>query len=1238
MPMGVIQQLYFTHCTYGTSAFERRQGERAAEVAGYDVRASSLQGEELRKRYRHLQPLLVYGLPQFTPFEEKSRLDASTAPRRLFCFPSINGLQVVGQFSYRPADASPQRRPDSRFGHILFSDAGAWSVLDCLQLWGAAWTDRDSPHLPFDLLPLGALSDLRAGAPPAIDDRVLWSFLTTPPEAAFHDPRAVIPSRWKAKPPQERSQLLINLLDDYLSAGCGERRESVLLVVEPSLAALLFYGVARLLPEGNFRREMSFSTYEPETELLRISLAATTLFAPEKNDLSPDRYARAGFVCNTYTGRTSRRTAARRAYPALLVDALLTGGWPQVDRLLSQFQATSPKHPDDLEELSKIQSLVPLVLNPLAALPEQSLGRSELASKYLACAIRQELGDGPACLLRLQELAGTDKHLLLLELLAAEGGAGQSATAVRFLLDSLPDALVPQLLASRWVAQPLKIEALANYVNRNQRFPDRWEQAWQEGAAAARGPAADARALLPAVLARVQEPALRSLCRQELPKPQFTAFLAALAIATRAEAAKLPSVDWGIQNLDADRLYQLLGQYRGELFQACPWRNTSLPERLDALLLDLPNAGAKFSERLEILAAWRDYFPDPGQAEVWLSKWQRVRDLLASLRPLVRQKSGGPAGKLLPRQKPPDYNELGKKLADALWIAMHPDRYRDDEAGSARQACLRSLGLVMLRDPDFLPRDIWTAIANYYRSKQYGPGTWWAPAMKRRRQSGPLIAAGVAGGLVLLLAAVLLLSRGGGDESARRDPPTPVAKQVPKVASSKPPEKAPLPPKETPAQESPSGGAAKENGKAGNEEPKEAAQPPPKPTPAQPPGEPSGSKPGEEQAPRESSAAAPAVEGRPADDNIPPVLYFPNFLDPTGKTDSATLDLTINAKDPKLRLLELDRDPFGKLQSERPGGKENCFKVSLVDHPKVSVTFTVLAGATTNKLQCFPSRKLSEPDKDKFRALRKCCLKVEGKTESQIIALQRPWKRETPLRIDKGCAEVDSHVVADDDDSSRGTLKPSDFELYLDTGKLFMRSGSRDDKRSFPFGPARQPQPTHTVRDLGTDCKYEFDLTLLKTQESYQIRLSAREMLSDKDKEKKRQARTIEPNQDVDLVGELDKLCKARAQADKVQNWDIEPAKKALEELAKVLGEDPRQSSEGTTSKNDFKEKSGKSREQTAKELKDRADRRITALTQLQDIDRISAVLYRMVDVSRDGKVVERIRVDTVIIEEEKKR
>jgi hypothetical protein len=145
-------------------------------------------------------------------------------------------------------------------------------------------------------------------------------------------------------------------------------------------------------------------------------------------------------------------------------------------------------------------------------------------------------------------------------------------------------------------------------------------------------------------------------------------------------------------------------------------------------------------------------------------------------------------------------------------------------------------------------------------------------------------------------------------------------------------------------------------------------------------------------------------------------------------------------------------------------------------------------------------------------------------------------------------------------------------------------------------------------------------------------------MLSDKDKEKKRQARTIEPNQDVDLVGELDKLCKARAQADKVQNWDIEPAKKALEELAKVLGEDPRQSSEGTTSKNDFKEKSGKSREQTAKELKDRADRRITALTQLQDIDRISAVLYRMVDVSRDGKVVERIRVDTVIIEEEKKR
>ena len=53
--MSVIQQMYCTHCTHGSSALERRQGDLAARMLGYSVRAGSLEGDALRQIYRQVE-------------------------------------------------------------------------------------------------------------------------------------------------------------------------------------------------------------------------------------------------------------------------------------------------------------------------------------------------------------------------------------------------------------------------------------------------------------------------------------------------------------------------------------------------------------------------------------------------------------------------------------------------------------------------------------------------------------------------------------------------------------------------------------------------------------------------------------------------------------------------------------------------------------------------------------------------------------------------------------------------------------------------------------------------------------------------------------------------------------------------------------------------------------------------------------------------------------------------------
>ena len=210
--MTTIHQMYCTHCTHGSSALQRREGDLAERTFGYSVRSGSLDGDQLQESYRQIEPLVYYHLPRDTPDEQKLRLCAASAPRRLFYVPSAGGLQLLGQVCYRTTDS--EGRPGSYFAHLVFQDrqgdSSLWSPADALRLWGAAgWMTQDSPEIPFKLEPLGAIADVLSGAPTGIDDNVLASFLREPAESPeFIDPAEVVAERWRTMEPGQRSGMV----------------------------------------------------------------------------------------------------------------------------------------------------------------------------------------------------------------------------------------------------------------------------------------------------------------------------------------------------------------------------------------------------------------------------------------------------------------------------------------------------------------------------------------------------------------------------------------------------------------------------------------------------------------------------------------------------------------------------------------------------------------------------------------------------------------------------------------------------------------------------------------------------------------------------------------------------------------------------------------------------------------------------------------------------------------------
>lgn len=383
--MAAIHRLLCTHCTFGTSELESSSGDNVGKVLGYSVRKSSLPDAErgqLRQVFRAVERLLSYGLPKDATAAHKETLSADTAPRRLIFFPNLGGWQVAGQVSYRTFDTSQPARPGSYFADLIVAKAPdprghdpepAWSPCDVLQLWGvgpdrktqdqAGWWISSEDELaaaesegPWKPIAPPSVAAVREPRPPLIDDEAAYRFLAA--DAVAADP--LVPARWWAMPAERRRELVAHMLQATIQGPARGGRETVTIAAEPSVAAVLFYIVCRLLPR-RIAAGVSFSTYEPAPERPLTGLVATTFLDEEAPtaDLPPE-LAQRGFACNTFRdvsafGRC--QPPPEQGYARRLVALAAANDWVGIDSLLAALDAEGLKAAE-LDRLIEIDHLV----------------------------------------------------------------------------------------------------------------------------------------------------------------------------------------------------------------------------------------------------------------------------------------------------------------------------------------------------------------------------------------------------------------------------------------------------------------------------------------------------------------------------------------------------------------------------------------------------------------------------------------------------------------------------------------------------------------------------------------------------------------------------------------------------------------------------------------------------------------------------------------------------------------
>jgi hypothetical protein len=666
-------------------------------MLGYSVRAGSLDGETLRQAYRQVERHVSYHLPHDTPGEEKLRLTAVSAPRRLIFIPAAGTWQVIGQVCYRQRDT--EGRPGSYFAHLLFREVvegnESWTLIDALRLWKApGWIVEDSPDHPFVLPAIPDLDSMLAGESAQIDDRALLAFLRG-------DDRSLgdrLPERWRDLLPAKRVEILQNMVGSLTAIGTA-RRQTLLVAVEPDVAALLFYGVGRLLPPGKLRASLSMSTFEASPDRLTTVLAATTFCHPLTAEFRTEALRGRGLALNTF-GEFPTAQGNGSAYAERVIRRFLDEGPEAVDRRLATIAAAGPDRIEKLEEFARTEHSVAALFRSAGGNGDDAWRTDRSLADFARRLTRERLEALEGAESTLNVLCGGVNQATILELAGTVAPGGAADRAIRFLLDRLPDERIAAFAANRDIADAWKIELLRSRIGATGRTPAGTEWIWNDdGNETPLGPDRQKAIAIGAI--------------GDLPSQAVAALLASLD-ASRCPVAMERLLDacgrrpdrWSVladvlRRFDVACLIALWRRLGPRLFEVPESVGETVSARLEEILNTLHEHSAEFSHRLEFLKAGRRWLTGPSAANR-LTAWIRCREAIAEL--IAMKESIGVWHHLTAARR---LEGAAGRMTESALDAMPAALVEDDRQGNVKQECLRAIGRHLADGEELLPPGQW---------------------------------------------------------------------------------------------------------------------------------------------------------------------------------------------------------------------------------------------------------------------------------------------------------------------------------------------------------------------------------------------------------------------------------------------------------------------------------------------------------------------------------------------------
>lgn len=706
--MSTIHQVY---CTLGAGV-PNGPGGKAVCVS----RIGSLNGPEFDACWQHIQPYVYYQLPPDVSEPLRQRLTADTAPKRLFRVATAEGWDVLGHACFLPLQAPAG--DGNAFAHVLFQkdaeSGGRWSAVECLKLWGArGWVQAATP-LAGAAGPLHSLAELLGDRGPAIDDQVFLSFLTADARGPFHDPQDVIPPRWRAMPVAQRQAWFLDLFSAFLQGG-SQQPGPVCLVAEPAVAALMFYGIARLVPDGPLRESLSFSTYEPTPGRTGLALAATWFAEPQTVGSLVDISTGCAAVLNTLAEPPADAPRPRTEYATALVNLLVEKGWPEIDWRLETLRAVKVRKIELLETLATIEQLVENLLET-GSFANQNWRKSDaLTSSVRHVLLRhlQRTGDLPTAL---KHVIGGPAHLSVLDL-AAGSKDPLARSVVELLLTRVPAEKFDILLKLPSIGTGEKLQALAAYIQAQETLPPGCEALWTEWEKGAKTGDLNKTGLLPQLFVTLPPEALGKLLKN-LPTSRTIQAITGLLELHRSKAITTAQLSPVIEALDEEMLVAIL-RHRGSTFlEEYPGNEPAMGRKLAGLLRTLHQHPEEFKERLDWILTGQHLLEDEKQQRL-ATAWANCRKGIAALGRL--QEGEAPAGE---QSRINLMVSTARDLALAADEALAPCLFEGEDPHLRKLECLRKIAQELLGKPLMPPGPVeheylWNRIAQQLQTHQW---------------------------------------------------------------------------------------------------------------------------------------------------------------------------------------------------------------------------------------------------------------------------------------------------------------------------------------------------------------------------------------------------------------------------------------------------------------------------------------------------------------------------------------